>query len=214
MLFAAQDELQIIREQKTTCSLSLCLIYWWSRKVVIMKTAIDLTGERFGRLVVLERVENSKHNAAQWLCQCDCGKRIIANSNNLRTLHTSSCGCKRAETTSRFLKKYNTKHGGCNERLYAVWQGIISRVTRPGNKRYTDYGGRGIKICDEWKDYSVFRDWAYSNGYNENALYGKCTIDRIDVNGNYEPSNCRWVDLKTQANNKRGTDYGSKIFAV
>ena len=176
------------------------------------KTAIDLTGQRFGRLVVLSRGKNSAHNAAQWICRCDCGNTVLVNSNNLRTNHTTSCGCKRAETTSKIMTAYNLKHGGSYERLYVVWRGMISRVSSPTNTRYADYGGRGIKVCDEWKEYGSFREWALSHGYVEDAPYGECTLDRIDVNGNYEPSNCRWADLKTQAQNKRGKKHGTKIF--
>ena len=164
---------------------------------------IDLVGMRFGRLTVEERVENSIHNAAQFRCKCDCGNYTIQSSNALRTGHTTSCGCQRKEKTSAWMKKYNTKHGESRSRLYIVWHGVRQRVENPHNDRYKDYGGRGITICEEWTDFETFKKWAIENGYDENAKYGDCTLDRIDVNGNYEPSNCRWVDLKVQANNKR-----------
>jgi len=168
-----------------------------------MGSAIDLTGETFGRLFVERRVENSIHNAAQYLCKCDCGNEIVVNSNNLRTGHTKSCGCKRKESTSKWLKKYNFKHGMCGSRLYIVWAGMKQRVENPNNERYKDYGARGIKICKEWHDFETFKKWAYENGYKDDAKYGDCTIDRKDVDGDYEPNNCRWVDLLVQAHNKR-----------
>ena len=168
-----------------------------------MGRVINIIGNRYGHLVVLERVENSKFKAAQYLCKCDCGNTTISSSNALRTGHKKSCGCSRAKTTSAWLTEYNTKHNGCGTRLYVVWAGLKQRVENPNNDRYKDYGGRGIKLCDEWHDFAKFRAWALANGYDENAPYGKCTIDRINVDGNYEPSNCRWVDFVVQANNKR-----------
>lgn len=168
-----------------------------------MGKIIDITGERFGHLTVLERVENSKFNSVQYLCLCDCGNITISNSNALRTGHKKSCGCTRKINTRKWLLEYNTKHNGAKTRLYVVWVGMKQRVENPNNQRYKDYGGRGIAICDEWHDFAQFQKWAYENGYDDKAAYGKCTLDRIDVNGDYEPSNCRWVDLKVQANNKR-----------
>jgi hypothetical protein len=80
---------------------------------------------------------------------------------------------------------------------------MIARCEHPNRKDYVYYGGRGIKVCQEWKQYENFKEWAFANGYDEHADFGKCTIDRIDVDGNYEPSNCRWVDMATQNRNKR-----------
>ena len=164
---------------------------------------IDLTGQTFGRLVAVRRSGTSEHNAAVWECRCECGRVINVTSNNLRTGHSTSCGCARKESTGRWLTQYNTKHGQSGTRLYTVWQGIKARTTNPNNKRYAAYGGRGIKLCDEWNDFNTFSEWAKASGYDEDAPYGECTIDRIDVNGDHEPNNCRWVSLSVQAKNKR-----------
>lgn len=173
---------------------------------------INLQGNRFGMLTVISRAENSKHHAAQWVCKCDCGKTVIVNSNNLRTGHSTNCGCMRKKHTREWMLKYNTTHGQSRSRLYTVWMGIRARTNNPKNSHYKHYGGRGIKICEEWMDFPTFREWALSTGYKEDAKYGECTIDRINVDGDYEPSNCRWVDLKIQANNKRKeATYGTEI---
>lgn len=156
---------------------------------------IDLVGKTFGMLTVICRSENDKVGRTRWLCRCLCGKEVVVNGDNLRRGVTNSCGCNRNER----IKESNTKHGEFGTRLYNTWGHMIQRCTNPKNKDYGNYGGRGITVCDEWrKDFRSFCEWAVSNGYCDDL-----TLDREDVNGNYEPSNCRWSNHKEQCNNKR-----------
>lgn len=162
-----------------------------------MPRLLDLSGERIGRLRVIERHGTDKFGNALWKCECDCGNEVYVCSHSLKTEHTKSCGCLMREECGNRRRK----HGKSKDRLYHVYFSIADRCNNPNNDAYKHYGSRGIKICDEWKNsYEAFEKWAYKNGYKQGL-----TIDRIDVNGDYEPSNCRWVTQAKQMRNTRKT---------
>lgn len=160
-----------------------------------MGKIIDLIGQRFSKLTVV--AFNGIHNhKALWLCRCDCGNEIVASTGVLRSNHRTSCGCLMKKHT--WSKKHGfTKFNERCPRIYTIWQCMKSRCNNSNNKRYARYGGRGVKVCEEWKnDFQSFYDWAVSSGYKESL-----TIERINVNGDYCPSNCTWITNEQQQQN-------------
>lgn len=163
-----------------------------------MKNVLQLIGQKFGRLKVVKRVENAKAGQSQWLCKCDCGNEIIVKGVSLKCGNTTSCGCYKHECDVNKGKSKKV-HGMCNTKLYYVYRAMKSRCNNPKVKEFHYYGGRGIKLCKEWEENFVsFYNWAIQNGYKEGL-----SIDRIDTNGDYEPTNCRWVSKYVQSNNTR-----------
>ena len=156
----------------------------------------NLVGNKYGRLLVQKYAGKNKWNIATWECVCDCGGRKTVSSSQLKGGYTKSCGCISRERPS------HTKHGGKGTRLYIIWKSMRGRCSTPSQKSFANYGGRNITICQQWDDYDCFRSWAMSHGYARNL-----TLDRIDVNGNYCPENCRWATLTQQARNTRKTIY-------
>lgn len=164
----------------------------------------DITGQKFNMLTAVELVRIEKGIGAIWKFKCDCGNEVTVRHNCLQSGHTTSCGCYHKEKFGNINRSHNLSY---KSHLYGVWKSMKDRCYREKCKSYKNYGERGISVCDEWRDdYKAFYDWAMENGYKEDTGNGSVnvlSIDRIDVNGNYEPNNCRWVTADIQARNKR-----------
>lgn len=155
-----------------------------------MAKATLFVGKKIGKLTLMERIDTEN-----WKCKCECGNEVIKKAQTLKTAairesKNTTCGC------------YFHGEAAKNTRLHRTWCSMKRRCYNPNAAYYNLYGGRGIKVCNEWQEYLNFKEWALNNGYTDNL-----TIDRIDSNGNYEPDNCRWVDWKVQQNNRRNNKY-------
>jgi DNA-binding transcriptional MerR regulator len=154
----------------------------------------NLSGKRFGRLTVVSKCSEN----GDWNCNCDCGNEKAVNVYNLLRGIVKSCGCLSRELIIERNKKMST-HSMTGTRLHNIWDTMKARCHRPNSKDYKNYGARGVMVCEEWRNsFEAFYRWATENGYQEDL-----TLDREDVNGNYEPTNCRWVTTKQQGNNTR-----------
>ena len=173
-------------------------------KIPTRKDFNNLSGNTYGKLYVNEIIGHDNYNKVIYKCICECGNIVYTPGYLLKNNQIKSCGC---EKNISHLKHGDSKRGNTSH-LYMIWSDMKYRCTNPKNHKYHKYGARGIKVCDEWLDkehgYENFKSWALENGYKDNC---GLSIDRIDVDGNYCPENCRWADNKMQQNNKRNTIY-------
>lgn len=158
----------------------------------------DISGQRFSHLVVL-KLDHIKDKRSYWLCQCDCGNQKVVRNDCLKVIQSCGCVKKQQDIINFHIENH---HGMSNHPAYAIWYGMMARCYRPKQTFYEDYGGRGIEVCDEWHDPKAFLQWADDNGFIPNQ---NLSLERKDVNGNYEPGNCVWIPRNEQSYNRRDT---------
>lgn len=167
-----------------------------------MGKPVNIIGNKYGRWTVLERAENINRRTA-WLCQCECGNKKIVKYSDLYNGRTKSCGCLRKD----LVKEEFSTHKLSKHPLFKRWINMKTRCYNPKAINYKNYGGRGIRICNEWlHDFKKFYDWSMANGFKENL-----SIDRINNDGNYEPGNCRWATAKEQVHNRRSRNARKRL---
>jgi len=161
-----------------------------------MQRSINLKGQRFGRLIVLSKMESTQKSLPEWLCKCDCGNETIVKQVNLRTGRTRSCGCLHKDILRQRNRKMGTTNGMYKLSIYSIWRDMLQRCNNPNNSAYKNYGGRGITVCKRWLKFENF----YADmGDRPKSL----TLGRINNEKGYFPDNCSWSTMKAQANNKR-----------
>lgn len=160
------------------------------------KNCRDLTNRRFGRLTAVSPTDERIRKNVVWICQCDCGNQTRVPTSYLNSGNTRSCGCLQRETTARVMRV----HGLTDTRLHRIWRDMRKRCQNPNHKSYNNYGGRGIRVCDQWAEFMPFRDWAVTHGYRSDL-----SIDRINNDGGYTAENCRWAGHHQQARNRRSS---------
>lgn len=169
-----------------------------------MPKKLQIAGQKFGRLLVLSNDGNGKYGHSRWRCTCDCGKEIIVDGNLLRSGNTSSCGCFAKEQAAKRVVKMNKTHGMSRTPEHNAWCQMIGRCENPRIKDFCNYGGRGIVVCKRWRGLDGFRNFFDDMGLRPSPIH---SVDRIDVNGNYEPDNCKWSTKTDQGLNKRNSRF-------